>query len=621
MNLSVQQFTIDFGKKVLFSQVSFQVNNGEKVALIGKNGSGKSSLFKAIVNHKSHEKHINIPKDVSIGYLSQDLPPVSENTVIEETKTVLQNYYDTQEKVEELSHKLGEIEDYLSKEYQSVLDRIDFLNHQLELVDIYKMEGDCELFLKGLGFTNEDFDRKVSSFSGGWKMRIELAKILLQNPNLLLLDEPTNHLDMDSIYWLENFLSSYRGSLLLISHDRDFLDRVTGRTLELSNKKLKDYKTNYSNFLIQKESQQDQVISAFSNQQKKIKQTEEFINKFRAKASKSNQVQSRIKQLEKMDVIEVEEEDSSSVKFSFFMDIPSGKQVLHLDNLSVGYGKKVVVKDVDAYINRGDRIALLGKNGEGKSTIINTLTGKIPQLQGKYQWGYNVKVGFFSQSAADELNKELTVFETLDHVAVGEIRTKLRSILGAFLFSKDDVDKKVKVLSGGERTRLAIAKLLIEPYNTLILDEPTNHLDITTIDMLKKALHNYKGTLIIVSHDRYFLKDLFTKVIVVGDKKMKEFHGTVENFLEKKRIEMKDKSSLQSEKNKSNSKEKDKAPQKEVETPKLKELENKISKVNQKIKKVEKIFETNPLDTIAIDEYNTLKKELDSLETEWLNLV
>ncbi|MFQ3579704.1 MAG: ABC-F family ATP-binding cassette domain-containing protein, partial [Bacteroidales bacterium] len=498
--ISLNNITVRFGAFELFSGISFMINQRDRIGLVGKNGAGKSTLLKLISGEFSpSEGNISKPSEISIGYLPQQLIlQNNNNSVLEEAKLAFSEFLKLQEELDELNIKISTATDFENEEYLKAIERISFLTEHLSIHGLNSIEADTEKVLKGLGFSSEDLKRKVTEFSGGWRMRIELAKILLKNPDLLLLDEPTNHLDIEAIQWLEEFIADYRGAVVVISHDRAFLDNVTTRTIELNLGKIYDYKVSYSQF---KELQQERIkqqLASYENQQKLIKDTEEFIERFRYKATKANQVQSRIKQLEKLEIIEVDELDNSRLNIKFAPAPRSGDVVVETKDLTKYYGDKLVLKDINLVVERGEKIAFVGRNGEGKTTLSRIITGEL-DYEGVLKIGHNVKIGYFAQNQDELLNPELTVFETLDKVAVGDIRTKLRDILGAFLFSGEDIEKKVKVLSGGEQSRLSLAKLLLEPYNLLVLDEPTNHLDMRSKDILKDALKKFDGTLILVS--------------------------------------------------------------------------------------------------------------------------
>ena len=485
-----------FADRALFNEISFIINKQDRIGLVGKNGAGKSTMLKSLAGiQKLDGGNISYPSGLTIGYLPQDMDFIAGRTVWKETESSFGKSLQFQEKIDEINHQLSVREDYESEDYLKLLDELADLNEKLGLMGVDTMEAEIEKILIGLGFKRTDFNRQTDEFSGGWRMRIELAKILLQNSDLLLLDEPTNHLDIESIQWLEDFLKTYHGAVVLISHDRAFLDNLTNRTIEISLGRVYDYNAPYTKYLNLRQERREQELAAYTNQQKQIKDTEQFIERFRAKATKAVQVQSRIKQLNRMEKIEIEEEDTSVMRFSFPPAPHSGKVSLRIMDVSKQYDEKLIFSDVNLSIERGEKVAFVGKNGEGKSTLSRMINGE-KSSSGEIELGYQVSLGYYAQNQAEILNPEKTVFETIDDAARGEIRTKIRTLLGSFLFGGEEVDKKVKVLSGGERARLAMCKLLLEPSNLLILDEPTNHLDIRSKEILKDALLRYDGTLI-----------------------------------------------------------------------------------------------------------------------------
>lgn len=523
--VGVNNLTVDFSAKPLFNNISFSINDGERIALVGKNGAGKSTLLKILASKQSPTSgNISKPNDFSIGYLPQEMLLEDETTLLEETKKAFADRIALETKLNEIHTLLAERTDYESTEYLQLIKKADDLSYMLNIRFPENMDAEIERTLIGLGFKPSDFNRPTSEFSGGWRMRIELAKILLQKPDLLLLDEPTNHLDINSIIWLEQFLTTKAGAVLLVSHDKAFLDNVTSRTIEISCGKIYDYKVSYTPFVKLREERIEQQTKAYVNQQKMIADTKDFIERFRYKATKAVQVQSRIKQLEKIVPIEIDETDTSSVSFSFPPAERSGDFPLTVDNVSKSYGDHLIFSEANLSVRRGEKIAFIGSNGEGKTTMIKCIMGEIP-FEGDLKIGHNVKIGYFAQNQAQKLDPNKTVFETLDYVATGDIRTKLKDLLAAFLFRGEDIDKKVSVLSGGEKTRLAMAKLLLEPMNFLILDEPTNHLDMRTKDVLKQALKKFNGTVIIVSHDREFMDGLVDKVFVFANQRLRENIG------------------------------------------------------------------------------------------------
>src|SRR5690554_526567 len=535
--VSIDNLTVSFGGFTLLDQISFVLNRNERVALTGKNGAGKSTLLKIMAGlQQPSSGNISLPKEVSIGYLPQQMKLSDGRTVRQEASLAFEHLQKMEKELERLHREMAERTDYESDAYSQVIERATDLQELLQMSGIHNFEAEVEKTLMGLGFSRADLERPTREFSGGWRMRIELAKILLQAPDVLLLDEPTNHLDIESIQWLENFLSTHANAVMLVSHDRAFLDAVTNRTIEILLGDIHDYKVNYSRYVELRKERREQQIRAFENQQKQIKDTEEFIERFRYKPTKSNQVQSRIKQLEKIERIEIDEVDNSRLNLKFPPSPRSGSYPVIMEDISKSYGDHLVFKNVTLTIERGEKIAFVGKNGEGKSTLVKCIMSEI-DYGGKLTHGHNVKIGYFAQNQAQMLNEERTVFETIDDVAVGDIRTKIRDILGAFMFGGEASDKKVKVLSGGERSRLAMIRLLLEPVNLLILDEPTNHLDLASKDVLKKAIREFDGTAIIVSHDRDFLDGLVDKVYEFGNGKVREHIGGIYNFLSKKKME------------------------------------------------------------------------------------
>lgn len=529
--LSIQDLSLYFGADPLFSEISFVLNDGEKAALAGFNGAGKTTLLNIIAGkQKPSSGHVAIPSDHQIGYLPQHLLLQDNKTVWEEAETVFQTVLKKREALHKVSEELAAREDYDSSSYMDLAQQVSNLSEELALLESERHEALIEKTLKGLGFSSKDFNRPTSEFSGGWRMRLELAKILLRQPDILLLDEPTNHLDVESIVWLENFLKTAPCSLLLVSHDKAFLDNVTTRTLEISNKKIYDYKVPYSQYLQLREERYEQEKRAYENQQKNIKDTEAFIERFRYKSSKAVQVQSRIKQLEKLERIEVETIERRSIHFRFPMRVPSGSYPIRTDNLKVRFDEHEVLKGINIEIERGEKIAIVGKNGAGKTTFLRAILNEL-KYEGKIELGHNVEISYFSQNAASKLDPHLSIYETIDRIAVGDIRTRINDILGAFMFAGETSEKKVEVLSGGEKSRLALIKLLLEPGNVLILDEPTNHLDIHSKSVLKEAIEAYEGTVIIVSHDRDFLSGLVGKVIEIVDGKAVTHLGGIEYYL------------------------------------------------------------------------------------------
>jgi ATP-binding cassette subfamily F protein 3 len=534
---SIENLTVSFGGFTLLDKIGFVIDKKDKIALVGKNGAGKSTLLKIFAGLQEPTKgKVVIPRDSIVGYLPQQMRVTDERTVKEEAALAFSRIMQMESDLENMNIELATREDYNSESYYKLIDNISTLNERLTMEGVSNIEAEIEKTLLGLGFLRTDFDRPTNKFSGGWRMRIELAKLLLLRPDILLLDEPTNHLDIESIQWLENFLATQANAVIAVSHDRAFIDRVCQRTVEISLGKIYDYRVNYSKYVELRRERREQQLRAYENQRKQIEDTEEFIERFRYKDSKAVQVQSRIKQLAKLDRIEIDEEDNSALRLKFPPAPRSGSYPVVMENVGKSYGEHVVFKDATLTISRREKVAFVGKNGEGKSTLVKCIMGQIP-FDGKLQLGYNVKIGYFAQNQADLMNEKLTVFETIDYVATGNVRAKIRDILGAFMFGGEASDKKVAVLSGGERTRLAMIRLLLEPVNLLILDEPTNHLDMRSKDVLKEALKEFDGTAIIVSHDREFLDGLVDKVYEFGNQKVKEHLGGIYEFLERKHIE------------------------------------------------------------------------------------
>ena len=536
--ISINNLTVAYGGFTLLNEINFHISESDKIGLVGKNGAGKSTILKLVCGLQSPTSgKVAVPNGVKIGYLPQIMEHHKGRSVIDEAMTAFADMFALEDELERISVELAQREDYESKEYHDLIVRMNEVNDAISYTRSDNPQVLAEKTLIGLGFKYEELSRPTETFSQGWNMRIELAKILLSKPDVLLLDEPTNHLDIESIEWLEDYLKEYRGSLVLISHDRKFLDNVTNRTVEIMLGRIHDYKVPYSKYLELRRERLEQQRAAFENQQRMIEKTEEFIEKFRYKPTKSNQVQSRVKQLEKLERIEVDLEDKSALAVKFPPAPRSGDIAYKADEMTVGYGTKVVFSDAQIEVRRGEKVALVGRNGEGKTTLMRVIMGELDPMSGESKVGYNVNIGYYAQNQEDILDKEDTVFGTLDRIAVGDIRLKLRDILGAFLFKGEDIDKKVAVLSGGERARLAMAKLILKPYNLLALDEPTNHMDIRSKDILKQALKSYDGTLIIVSHDRDFLDGLVDKLYEFRDGKVKEHLGGVQEFLERRKLE------------------------------------------------------------------------------------
>lgn len=535
--ISVDGLAVEFSGRTLFENISFQVNEKDRIALMGKNGAGKSTLLKILAGvQKPTRGNVSAPKDTVIAYLPQHLMTEDGRTVREEASLAFEQLFAMEKEIEELNKELGERTDYESDEYMALIEKVSALSEKFYAIDNTNYEEDVERTLLGLGFLRSDFDRQTSDFSGGWRMRIELAKLLLKKPDVLLLDEPTNHLDIESIQWLEDFIVNSAKAVIVISHDRAFVDNITTRTIEVTMGRIYDYKVNYSHYLELRKERREQQQKAYEEQQKMIAETKDFIERFKGTYSKTLQVQSRVKMLEKLELIEPEEVDTSALKIRFQPAPRSGNYPVVVEDLQKAYDDKVIISGVNMTIERGDKVAFVGRNGEGKSTLVKCIKNEIP-FDGKCQIGHNVQIGYFAQNQASLLDGELTVFETIDNVAQGDIRTKIKDLLGAFMFGGEASLKKVKVLSGGEKTRLALLKLLLEPVNLLILDEPTNHLDLRTKDILKSALQNFEGTIILVSHDRDFLDGLVSKVYEFGGGKVREHLSTITEYLKEKKMQ------------------------------------------------------------------------------------
>lgn len=535
--ISIEQITVEFDSRRLLDNITFLVNQKDKIGLVGRNGAGKSTLLKLIAGtEQATSGKIVFSPDLTVGYLPQHMIHNEGTTVMQETQKAFDRINLLQLEIDSLTKEMSEREDYESDEYSEIIDKLSRAYEHMQIIDSGNFQAEMEKTLLGLGFLRSDFDRQCSEFSGGWRMRVELAKILLQCPDVILLDEPTNHLDIESIQWLENFLAYTSSAILLVSHDKIFIDSVTNRTIEISLGQIHDYKVNYSKYLELRQERKEQQLHAYENQQKIIQDNQAFINRFRCTASKAALVQSRIKLLEKLERVEIDIEDTSSLRLKFPPAPRSGPLHLDIDNLTKKYGDKIVLDNIGMVINRGEKVAFVGKNGEGKSTLAKCILQEI-EYSGKLELGYNVKIGYFAQNQPSLLDESLSVFQTVDNVAVGDIRTRLREILGSFMFGGEAIEKKVKVLSGGERSRLAMVRLLLEPANLLILDEPTNHLDIPSKEVLKEAIKAFDGTAIIVSHDREFLDGLVDKVFEFGNKKVREHIGGIYDFLQKKKIE------------------------------------------------------------------------------------
>ena len=638
--VSVNNLSVFLGGKDLFDNVSYMIDKKDRIGLVGKNGAGKSTMLKVITGSQpASGGNVSMQKGVSIGYLPQEMKHNNDAKIIEEVESANSKITKIEEDLAEINHQLETRTDYESDSYMKLIEDLNDLNEQFTLHGGFNMRENMEKFLLGLGFESSDFERKMSEFSGGWKMRVELCKILLENPDVLLLDEPTNHLDIESIQWLEDFLKNYHGAIVLISHDRAFLDFVTNRTIEINAGKIYDYKFAYTKYKVLREEELIVQKSAAKNQEKYIKETEILINKFRAKKNKAAFAQSLIKKLDKLEKVEVDEDDGSKLKFRFQTPPRSGKFAVKFNELTKEYPTKTILKSADMMINAQDRIALIGKNGVGKSTIIKMIVVDENYENGEMEMGHNISLGYFAQDESEKLDGNKTIFETIDDIATGDMRTKVRSILGSFLFGGDDADKKVKVLSGGEKTRLALCKLLLEPHNFLVLDEPTNHLDIASKNVLKDALMNYEGTLLVVSHDRDFLDMLTNRIFEIKEEKVSVYHEDVSSFLKrkkqesialfentgKKKTEPKNPDSNREEKS-SNNKENELSYEEQKDRKRLEKkvnkLEKDIEKLEKKIKETDVIIAnldyTNEAETNAVIEpYKELKVTLKQKMEAW----
>lgn len=630
--ISIQNLSVEFNSTALFSGVNFVINKRDKIALVGKNGAGKSTMLKIIAGLQEPTGGVvAAQKDITIGYLPQQMILTDERSVVEEVRTVFGKLDEMKASLARMNTELAERTDYESESYAELIDRISNLSDLVQMEESEKGEAELEKTLLGLGFVRSDFDRNTSEFSGGWRMRIELAKLLLMRPDVLLLDEPTNHLDIESIQWLETFLKQKANVVVLVSHDRAFIDNVTNRTLEISCGKVYDYQVNYSKYVVLHQERIEQQMRAYENQQKQIQQTERFIERFRYKATKSVQVQSRIKQLEKIEEIEVDEVDNSRLNLKFPPAPRSGDYPVICEGVAKKYGDHTVFSNVDLTIKRGEKVAFVGKNGEGKSTLVKCIMNEIP-YDGNLKIGHNVKIGYFAQNQASLLDGEITVFDTIDQVAVGDIRTKIRDILGAFMFGGEASDKKVKVLSGGEKTRLAMIRLLLEPVNLLILDEPTNHLDMKTKDVLKQAIADFDGTVIVVSHDRDFLDGLVEKVYEFGGGKVREHLGGIYDFLQHKQME----SLRELEKSVPSKTDNDQIQEPAVSSGKqsyaekkefekqirkaerlVKDAEAKVSQLEAELKVVEDKLAAGATDNDLFERHGEVSKSLDAAMSEW----
>ncbi len=635
--VSVSDIWVSFGGFDLLKGASFMVNQRDRIGLVGRNGAGKSTLLKILYGlQKPTSGIVSGVSGVTMGYLAQTMVVKDGKTVMEEASLAFSDVLEMEKEMARISSEVATRTDYESEEYGRLVAKLSDLNEHHALLGAAGLEGEVEKTLLGLGFERRDFDRQTSEFSGGWRMRIELAKILLRRPNLILLDEPTNHLDIESIQWLEDYLKDYAGAVILISHDRAFLDNVTNRTVEIVLGKIHDYKVSYSQYVELRKERREQQLSAYRNQQKMIEDTEDFIERFRYKATKSVQVQSRIKQLDKIDRIEIDEEDNSALHIKFPPAPRSGQVVMEAENLTKAFGDHVIFSDVNLKIERGEKVAFVGRNGEGKTTLSRIAVGDLDATAGMAKLGYNVSLGYFAQNQDDLMDGDMTVFDTIDQIAVGDIRTKIRDILGAFLFRGEDVDKKVKVLSGGERSRLAMAKLMFQPYNLLILDEPTNHMDMLSKDILKEALKKYDGTLVVVSHDREFLDGLVDKLYEFRGGKVKEHLGGIYDFLKRRKLEsLKE---LERKTSQAQSQQTDRAAtENKLSYAERKEMDKSIRKIASRISECERQIEEKETEIASIDammanpeqhaidhtdvdifkRYQELKRDVETLMLEW----
>lgn len=627
--LNVHNLSVSFQGEYLFEEVAFMLNAGDRVGLIGKNGAGKSTMLKLLSRElKPDSGTIAADKDVRIGFLKQDIDFVKGRTILEEAYQAFGEIKTLEQKLDDIHHQIETRTDYESESYHNLLDMLSDYTHRFDLIGGYQYQGETEKVLLGLGFQRSDFDKLTDSFSGGWRMRIELAKLLLQNNDILLLDEPTNHLDIESIIWLEQFLTTYSGAVVIVSHDKMFLDNVTNRTIEISVGKIYDYPKPYSKFLELRQEIREQQLASQKNQEKKIQQTEKLIEKFRAKASKASMAQSLIKKLDKIDRIEVDEEDNAVMNVRFPVSVTPGKVVLEIDDVSKSYGEKEVLSHVSLLVERGSKIAFVGQNGQGKTTLAKMIIGET-DYQGTIKLGHNVQLGYFAQNQADYLDGELTVLDTMYHAADDTNRMKIRDILGSFLFRGDEVDKKVKVLSGGERNRLALAKMLLSDFNVLVMDEPTNHLDIKSKNVLKKALQQFEGTLIIVSHDRDFLQGLTDKVYEFKNKNIKEYLGDIDFYLEQRAVanfremEQQKETLLTPTKAAANAEKLSFEQQKQQKAAqnKLNKIENQIAALEEELKQMDMQMGQGVQSNDYYKEYEQKKKMLEELMTEWENLM
>jgi len=635
--LTVNNLTISFSGRYLFDSVTFNINPEDRIGLIGRNGTGKSTLLKIIAGQMQPEEGVvSKPNDYEIGYLPQDGVVDSDLNIYDETMSAMSHILDVEEEITELTKELGNRDDYESKEYESILHKLNESNDRLKILGGLSLDAEIEKILLGLGFLRNEFDKMCYEFSGGWQMRIELAKLLLRKPDVLLLDEPTNHLDIESIQWLENYLRAYPGAVVLVSHDKNFLNTVSNRTIEIAAGKIFDMKVSFDEFIQLRAEQRQQELNAYKNQQRQIKETERFIERFRYKNTLATRVQSRIKQLDKLERIELEDEDNTSIALKFPPPPRSGKVVCKAEGLSKSYGNNLVLDKIEFEIGRGERIAFVGKNGEGKSTLSRIIAGK-EEHEGRFELGFSVEIGYYAQHQAELLNESDTVFDVIDKAATGEMRKHIRTLLGAFLFSGNDIYKKVKVLSGGEKSRLSLAKMLLQPVNLLILDEPTNHLDMIAKDVLKTALLDFPGTMIIVSHDREFLDGLTERTYHFKDKKVKEYLGGIYDFLNKQELASLQELERNTPKNeaKKSAPGKDKLAREEQKkqqrlenklNKQIKECEDKISEIETEIEELENLFaepdffKDKELSAEKQERFSLLRNELESKMAEWEEL-
>ena len=631
--IAIDNLTVSFGGWTLFDHISFMINPKDRIGLVGKNGAGKTTLLRIITGEQQPTSGaVTVTGDCTIGYLPQQMKVADTTTLLDETAKAFDQVLSLEAEIEHITAQLAERTDYHSDEYERLMHRLNDCNDRYHILGGETRDADIEKTLLGLGFKREDFDRPTSQFSGGWRMRIELAKILLRRPSIFLLDEPTNHLDIESIQWLEEYLRNYQGAVVLISHDRAFLDNVTTRTIEISLGRAYDYKVPYSKYVELRRERREQQMAAYENQQRMIEKTEEFIERFRYKPTKSNQVQSRIKQLERLERIEIDEEDLSRLNIKFPPAPRSGQIVAEVKDVGKAFGEKRIFSGANFTIERGQKIALVGRNGEGKTTFARMLVGELQPTEGTIRLGANINIGYYAQNQEDLMDGEITVYDTLDRVAVGDIRTRLRDILGAFLFHGEDVDKKVKVLSGGERARLAMARMMLEPHNLLVMDEPTNHMDMRSKDILKDALCKYDGTAVIVSHDREFLDGMVDKVFEFRDGKVREYLGGIYYFLEKRKLDSLQEVERRDNRTKSDTKATEKVSAGKQSYEQRKEQEKLLRKLRRTVEGIEDELSRIEGEIAAYDarfaaateyneedykQYDELKKRYDHLMHEW----